>query len=45
MHGRSRIAVAELFLFRETDQSPVDYGSQERVAIRRYCLLVFKTSH
>jgi hypothetical protein len=33
MHGRLRIAVAELFLFRETDQSLVDYGSQERVAI------------
>ena len=39
MHGRSRIAVAELSLQKEIhNQSLLDYGIEERVALRRYCL-------
>ena len=41
MHGRLRIAVAELFLFvliERNDQSLPDYGLEESVAMRRYCL-------
>jgi hypothetical protein len=45
MHGLLRIAVAELFLFRETGQSPLDYGLEESAAIRRYCLPLFNANH
>ena len=48
MHGRPRIAVAELFLFtliKRNDQSLSDYDLKECVMIRRYCLSLSKVDH
>ena len=38
MHGRPRIAVAELYRFNDSNQSRGDYGFRERVVLRGYCL-------
>ena len=38
MNGRPRIAVAELSLHRDNNQSPCGYGFEERVALRRLLL-------
>lgn len=38
MYSRPWIAVAELYHFNDNNQSHGDYGFQERVVLRRYCL-------
>ncbi|MEN9558418.1 MAG: hypothetical protein RL141_787 [Candidatus Parcubacteria bacterium] len=43
MHGRSRIAVAELYRFNDSNQSRGDHDFRERVVLRGYCLPLPKT--
>jgi len=45
MHGRSRIAVAELCFFKKHDQGPADQGLQESIKVKRYCLFLFTANH
>ncbi len=40
MNGSLRIAIAELSLKEKNNRSLDDQGFQERVALRRYCLLL-----
>lgn len=42
MHGRPRIAVAELYRFNDSNQSRGDHGFRERVVLRGYCLSLSK---
>ena len=42
VYSRSRMAIAELFLFLRNGQCLVDYDLRESASMRRYCLLLFK---